>query len=380
MVKVAGIDPGTKSMDICVLENGNLIFEKVIDTVEVAKRPLLLLDTLEELMPFDLIVGPSGYGVEVTFLKDIPSEKLEDWYYQYVLLTNKRSIEEAVKNGVFGAMVYYAMTRSALEMKKRNWPVCYIPGIIHLPTVPIHRKVNNLDMGTADKMCAAVLAVYDQSRRLRIPYSDVSFIQVEMGFGYNCIMGVDNGRIIDGIGGTMMGGPGFLTVGRMDAELVQLIGNWDKSDVFLGGCMSISGKSSPEELSEFVNGNEDENNIAWNAMIESVIKSVLSMTHCVHNPKEILLSGRLTRIEKIKDALIDALYDIAPVRRMGELENSKNIKETAQGYGIVADGIAGGKFNNLISWMEIEKSKGSAMDYIFHPKFQALKERLISFR
>lgn len=363
MVKVVGIDPGTKSMDICGLNNGKLFYEKVVNTIDVAQNPNFLLEVIEDLMPLDLIVGPSGYGVELTYLKDIPFDKLEDWYYKYILLAKRESIEKAVKNGVVGAMIYYAMTKTALEMKRKKWPVCYIPGIIQLPSVPIHRKINKIDMGTADKMCVAVLGVLDQSKKMKIPYSEVSFIQVEMGFGYNCIIGVKDGKIIDGIGGTMMNGPSFLTIGCVDAELVQLIGTWEKSDVFLGGCMSISGKSSPEELSESAD-------FAWEAMMEGVIKGVLSMTYSVPNPREILLSGRLVGIEKIRNKLIETLSKVAPIRRITGLENAQHIKETAQGYGIVADGIAGGKHGDLVKWMEIRNSKGTATDYIFHPKFQ----------
>ena len=107
----------------------------------------------------DLIVGPSGYGVEVTNIDKISDEKFEDWYYNYILLTQKKEIEAALKNNVFGALVYYAMTKSALSMKKEGWPVVYIPGVINLPSVPAFRKVNKMDMGTADKLCVSVLGV-----------------------------------------------------------------------------------------------------------------------------------------------------------------------------------------------------------------------------
>ncbi|GAH98933.1 unnamed protein product, partial [marine sediment metagenome] len=112
-----------------------------------------------------------------------------------------------------------------------------------------HRKINKLDMGTVDKMCIGVLGVYDQAKKLNIPYSEVSFILVEMGFGYNAVLGISEGKIVDGIGGTT-GGIGFLTAGGMDAELMQLVGNWEKVDIFTGGGISVSGKLSPEELIE----------------------------------------------------------------------------------------------------------------------------------
>jgi len=53
--------------------------------------------------------------------------------------------------------------------------------VIYLPTVPKHRKLNVIDMETADKLCCAVLAVYDYSKRHRITYDEVSLILVEIG-------------------------------------------------------------------------------------------------------------------------------------------------------------------------------------------------------
>ena len=266
---MVGIDPGTMSMDVCGLEDGEVYYEAVVDTAEAARRPEALIEAVEAAEPFDLIAGPSGYGIELTYLKDIPEEIVEDWYYEYILLTDKAHIEKALKNLDFGALVYYAMTKSTIEMKHRDWPVCFIPGVIQLPTVPKHRKVNKMDMGTADKMCVAVLGVHDQARRLDVPYSEVSFIHVEMGFGYNAVLGVDGGRIVDGIGGTTISGPGFLTISSMDAELVQIVEKWEKADVFSGGCASIGGCSTPEELVKRMN--LDENcRIAYDAMIEAL--------------------------------------------------------------------------------------------------------------
>ena len=372
MVRVLGIDPGTRSFDLCGLENGRVYYEKVIDTPEVAKNPNVLIDAIEEAMPLDLITGPSGYGVELTYLKDIPMDILEDWYLTYILLLKRKDLESALKRNELGIMVYYAMTKSALEMKRREWPICYIPGVIHLPTVPRYRKINKIDMGTADKMCIAVLGVFDQARRLGINYSEVSFILVEMGFGYNAVIGVERGRIIDGIGGTS-GGPGFLTLGSMDAELVQLVGNWEKADIFVGGGVSISKRNSPEEMLENVEADES-CYIAWNAMLESVVKSVYSMLVSVREPREILISGRLTRIPKVEKELISRLSKIADVRKIGSIPGATKVKEAAQGYAIVADGLAGGPYKELIEWMKIGESKGTVIDNIYHPKIQLVKE------
>jgi len=96
----------------------------------------------------------------------------------------------------------------------------------------------------------------------------------------------------------------------------------------------------------------------------------------VPHPKEILLSGRLTRIKKVSDELTQELTKFAPSRGIGWLEGIKKVKESAQGYAIVADGLAGGKFADLIDWMEIKKAKGTALDYLYHPKGKSIKQKL----
>jgi len=379
MVRVVGIDPGTRSMDVCALKDGKPYFERVVDTARVAAEPGLLVEAVSEAMPADLVVGPSGYGVELTYLKDIPLTLLRDWYYQYILLTRRESIEEALRRKVFGALIYYAMAESAVEMKRRAWPVVYVPGVVHLPTVPEHRKVNKVDMGTVDKMCVAILGIRDQAERLSIPYSEVSFVQVEMGFGYNAVLGVQGGGIVDGIGGTTMPGPGFLTLGSMDAELAPLGGTWDKADVFAGGSATISGVLDPESMLKNLEA-DPKCALAWEAMLEGVHKGVLSMGASVPKPKEILISGRIVRIPRVEKVLKEKLGSIAPVRKVSGLRGVKDVKETAQGYALVGDGLAGGKFRELIDWVKVRGARGTAMDHLYHPKVARVREGLVPFR
>ncbi|MET1125002.1 MAG: DUF1464 family protein [Archaeoglobaceae archaeon] len=361
MVRALGIDPGTKSMDLCGLEDGKVVFERSLETVEVAENPEILIEAIGE-FEADLIAAPSGYGVEVRRLDSIPLERLEDWYYTYILMTSREEIEKAVEKGFVGANIYRAMARTIVEMRRRNLPAVFIPGVVNLPTVPLHRKLNKVDMGTADKMAVTVLAVYDQSRRLKLNYGEVSLVLVEMGFGYNAVISVEGGRIVDGFGGTTMLGPGFLTMGYADQEVVQLAKNWEKADIFVGGCASIAGVSS---LEEFVEERDGKARVAWEAMFEGVEKAVAASPV---KPREILLSGRLTRFREVRKELEDRLSKYAEVRKLGTLEGAKITKETAQGYAVVADGLAGGKFSDLIDWMRIREAKGTCYDYIFHPK------------
>lgn len=369
-----GIDPGTGSFDVCGIEDGEVFYEDILDSASLAENPDLLIESIEDAKPLDLIVGPSGYGVELTYLEDLDLETLEDWYLTYILLLKREDLEAALEENNPGIMVYSAMTESAVKMKKRDLPVCYIPGIINLSTVPEHRKINNLDMGTVDKLCSGILGIHDQSLSRDISYSDSSFILVEMGAGYNAALGVKDGKIVDGVGGTM-GSIGFLCAGKLDLEMVQLGGHWEKADVFTGGASKISGEESHES---FVEKREENENymLAWKAMMEGIEKSVASISTSISNPKEILISGRMTEFDEVSQELSRRLGDIAPVRKVNPLRGAKEVKGAAQGYAMVAEGLAGGKFSDLVECVKIREARGTALDYLYHPKGQQSEKEL----
>ncbi len=70
MVRVIGIDPGTKSFDFCGLENDTVILDTSIPTWDIIEYPELLSDIIKE-TGAELVVGPSGFGIPVTSIKDI---------------------------------------------------------------------------------------------------------------------------------------------------------------------------------------------------------------------------------------------------------------------------------------------------------------------
>src|SRR5207253_199568 len=113
-------------------------------------------------------------------------------------------------------------------------PVFFTPGVIHLPSVPTHRKVNRVDMGTADKVCAAALAIEEQSRRSGRSLRDVSLLLLELGGAFTAALAVAEGQIVDGVGGSA--GPlGFRAPGALDGEVAFLAGSVSKSLLFGGG-------------------------------------------------------------------------------------------------------------------------------------------------
>lgn len=344
MARVIGIDPGTKSFDFCGLEGEKVILDRSVSTQEIIEDPGLVSEIIVR-TGADLVVGPSGFGIPVTSIDNITEREL------FLMSLVKK--DNGKKNNL-------GMRRSISFLKNNNVPVFFIPGVIHLPTVPDYRKINKIDMGTADKLCCAALGVRDQSLRLKREFNETSFIALEIGFGYTAAIAVKNGEIVDGIGGSS-GNIGFLSMGSMDAELAYLLGGFNKELIFRGGVATLT-----ETADELI-----DNNTTLNAFVEGAIKDILALTVSVQ-PDEILVSGRISRAKGIFEELKKRI-DIAPVRRL-EGFNTRYVKEAAQGAALIANGLSGGEYSGLIDVMKIKEAKGTALDHILLPEIQALKK------
>src|SRR5205085_7675141 len=100
-------------------------------------------------------------------------------------------------------------------------------GVIHLPTVPAHRKINRIDLGTPDKLCVAALA----------PEGFRGCV-VELGTAFTACVVLDGGRVVDGVGGS--GGPvGWASPGAWDGETAYLLSPLGKRDLFAGGARAV---------------------------------------------------------------------------------------------------------------------------------------------
>ena len=342
-MRVIGIDPGTGSFDFFGMEGEKVIIDTTIPVPDIAQNPHILLDTVRSLLPLDMIVGPSGYGLPPTPIKDITEKELT------MMVPDDKSIP-----------LYDGIRMVIRLMQKEGFPVWFTPGVIHLSTVPVHRKANKLDMGTADKVCCTALAIRDQAKSYGIDPPTTSFILAEVGFAFNAVTAVENGKIVDGLGGTS-GGPGFITVGNMDAELAVRLGDFPGVILFSGGAKDLSGKDdlTPEEMAKAPDRYSD----SWNAILESVLKGVAAMMVAVEKPREILLSGRLTRIPKIAEALEARLSRFGKVRRV--IRGARTAKEAAEGAYIIGEGLMGGKYKGIIDAMKLREASGTMYDYIF---------------
>jgi len=358
MPRVIGIDPGTVSIDLCGIDDGRLFLDRSTPTARVLADPAGFIALLEQAGPLDLIAGPSGYGLPLTRVQDVTDDDLR--------LAFLAAPGESGGIGGLTALVR-ALGRSAL-------PVVLTPGVVHLTTVPEHRKVNRVDMGTAEKVCAVALAIDEQARRGALPPTKVSLVLLELGGAFSAAVAVADGRIVDGVGGSS--GPlGFRAAGALDGEVAYLAGEVPKQLVFGGGAAAIAGwdedAASPERFARPATARE---RVAWEAFVESAAKTAIALATSVPSPKEFVLSGRLAQVEAVQHAMRQRLGGVAPTR---VLEGFAQVaKEGAQGAALVADGLAGGAHRELVEALAIREAGGTVLDHLYVIPRERARRRL----
>jgi len=366
LTRAIGIDPGTVSFDVCGRDGDELFLDATYPTCDVRDDPESLVEVLRAAGPVDLVVGPSGYGMPWMDVRDLGPEEL-----QMLLLAD-------AGDGPRGTIVG-GMGRVLEALKESGLPVCLAPGVLQLATVPEHRKANRIDMGTADKLCAVALAVWDQAHRLDVPYRETSFVSVEVGGAFTAVVAVQRGAIIDGAGGTC-GAMGFRALGAMDGELAYLLRAFPKDVLASGGAAWIAGTPdcSPEEFT-LAAASDPRASVALAALLEQVAKSVAAEAILLEPPYEILLSGRLVRVPELRRRLVDALGRFAPVRVTEGY--ARVCSEAAQGAALLGQGLAGDDgLSALVDAMSLRSACGGVLDHLFISEAETLRSRHASSR
>jgi predicted butyrate kinase (DUF1464 family) len=364
MPRVIGIDPGTVSVDVCGLDDGRVFLDRSLPTSEVLADPSVLVGLLEDAhraAPLDLVVGPSGYGLPLKAARDLTHADL-------ALVYLAAEGECGGIGGLRSLMRALARTPSAL-------PVVLTPGVIHLSSVPAHRKVNRVDMGTADKVCAAVLAMREQIDRRQCVAREVSFILLELGGAFTAALSVDGGRIVDGLGGTS--GPlGLQAAGALDGEVAFLAGSVSKQRLFGGGVATIGGwQDLPAEA--LADPATTRGRIAREAYLESAVKAAAALVVSVPHPRELIISGRLASVALVRDELERRLGDLTGGTPVLILEGFATVaKHAAQGAALLADGLAGGQAAALVDTLGIRDASGTVLDHLYVISAEEARARL----
>ncbi len=347
-------------------KDGSIIIDVAIPRDEITKSAKLVIEKLREAQnrvgKIDAIIAPSGYGMQLRKAQDATDEEIAE-----ATFVTEADIKRRLR--IVGLRELMLMLREADDLTSY-----FTQGIIHLVTVPKYRKVNKIDMGTSDKLLSVVLAVKDQAERLNIAYDETSFILLEVGFGYTSALAVHKGLIIDAMAGTA-GFPSFLGMGFLDSEVAYAIANsteeFSKQLLFAGGVASFAGIDPSKPLEDFIH--DAKTNLrakaGYDLMLESIIKDVATLLPSV-KPKEIILSGRFTRIPEFKADLTSKLSDFFEITgfkiNISTLHGKATItKQAAEGAAVFANGLAGGKYKQLIETMRLRESEGTVFSNLY---------------
>jgi len=324
----AGIDAGTESYCIVAIEDEEVVYEIEIPTTKVRQNPEIVIENLRE-CGAEIAAGLSGYGLPIKKFSELDDVDI-------FLMTLNFEPEQRV-----------GLRRIIEKMKEMDYDLYTIPGVIHLQTIPRWRKINKIDVGTYDKLCSAVLAVYQLSKGAN--FEDLNFVLAEIGH-FNSFLAIKNGKIVDGIGGSS-GFPGYGSIGSLDSELAYLLGEFPKKLIYSDGLKDYD----------------------WDVLAEYVLKGLRSVEVSIGKADLCMLSGRFAA--EVKE-YIEEFYEVEILKGFGKG------KQSAQGAAIIANAIGGGKFKDLVRRMDIFNAKGTVFDYITQDVMKFLKlgmERRVRF-
>src|SRR6185295_6513116 len=116
--------------------DGQVFLDRSLPTSEALADPSIIIGLLNEAQPLDLVAGPSGYGLPLTEARHLTEDDIRLAYLP----------PDDEPGGIEGL-------RSLMRgLAQSGMPIVLTPGVVHFPSVPAHRKVNRVDMGTADKV------------------------------------------------------------------------------------------------------------------------------------------------------------------------------------------------------------------------------------
>ncbi|MEM3670418.1 MAG: DUF1464 family protein [Thermoprotei archaeon] len=351
----AGLDQGTSTYDVVVLsedqKDAKVVNERSFSTLYVKAHPEAALGAVSSVEgKVDSAVLPSGFGVP---LKTIEALTESDVFEMSLKKT------EAEKSSLL----------RVIDVFRRSGITCYLtPAVRHLSTVPRVKKVNRIDMGTSDKVCSVALAVYSQVKKSGIKPRDSSFVLVELGSAFNSYVLVDGGEIVDGVGGSNCW-LGMGARGSIDGEVAALSGYFTKEDAYSGGALFLASAGAagitPEELAAYAQSGSEPATLAAEAYIEGVMRDVGSLLCSAEvKPKEAFVSGRVSKIEyfttklgqRFSKSRFTSEMSLSHMNLLGS-----SAKEAALGAALIANGLAGGSFSDIVDSLKLRDASGSVL-------------------
>jgi predicted butyrate kinase (DUF1464 family) len=232
-------------------------------------------------------------------------------------------------------------------------PAMLLPGIAQLPTVPVHRTLDRIDGGTADKTAVAALALAAHGL-------GISALVLELGGAFTAGVAIANGEVVDGIGGSA-GPMGLQAGGALDGEVAMLLGTVTKADVFRGGRADAAARVGEAA--------------AQRAWLEAAAKTARQLQVSAPMATTVLLSGRGAEEPGVR-AAIAALLPGLDVRMLGMLPAPPGAKAAAQGAAVLADALAGGVHAPIAHALRLREVTRGVLDGLVRLDPAAARARL----
>ena len=372
-MRVVGIDPGTMSFDLFGFENATqmVFLDQSISTKEIKQNPEVIVEILTSHLPLDLIIAPSGFGLPVKKIQDLSPQDIFEMTLRHPSTSNTMGLEAVIQS-----------------LMKTDLPVYTIPGIKHLSSIPLKRKVNRIDLGSADKLAVVVSILHSLIAKTQASLESISCIILEIGAGFSAIIAVEKGQIVDAIGGTNI--LGMQSPGALDGEVAYLLHDVEKKDIYSGGFQEISGltenwdhflqKIGDKELSDQFNKNVNLQ-LACEVFIDQISRSLHQIQlsfkqECSLETVPIYLSGRMVENPVINSTIQQLTHPFGEIHTLSKMGISKN---AAQGSAFIADGLLchftqQQNLNyRIIHHLGIIEASGSILDALFFPKIKNFK-------
>jgi predicted butyrate kinase (DUF1464 family) len=218
------------------------------------------------------------------------------------------------------------------EARRRSLRAFCIPSVKLLPTVPSHRKVNRLDLGTSDALCAAAWAIHCLQATGR-PHEACNFLLLHTRTDARSLLVIREGRILDGVGSTA--GQGDRLPERLRAVLRSRPG----------------GRSRLPRVNEAKPPSGD---CSDSALWEATAKESLGLLG-FHKLSEVIPTG-VRRVE-----FRQMLETRLPLVELPALPDGY---EAALGAAVIAAGLTGGPTAHLVERLGLWEARERVLDWI----------------
>jgi predicted butyrate kinase (DUF1464 family) len=276
-----------------------------------------LWDFVEDLIalhPAMPIVLPSGFGVPVTRVGEILDQDILEMTLQP------------------GGPTADGLGKFLAEARRRSLRAFCIPAVKLLPSVPPHRKLNRLDLGTSDALCAAAWAIHCLEAAGR-PHAACDFVLLHTRIGTRSQLVIREGRIVDGKGTAAdQAGP---TREGAPAAFASHPGMWP----------------SPRRMQD---AQPPAPGCGRAALWEAIEKESLGLLG-FHKLSEVILTG-VRRVE-FSQTLASGLPLV-------QLPTTPDGYEAALGAAVVAAGLTGGPTACLVEHLGLREARERVLDWI----------------